>query len=151
MPIDEKRKVKKAESKATVDMTNALLSEDPAEFVDVLQSAPPEEQVKILRQVSMGIVSSRTSPEAELFKKITPEHISKSLDTEEKTMVNSYKERRETKIFVGVLVIIVLAVFLVIIAMLRTNPDIMEKVLYTFGGLAAGLLGGYGIGKNRNN
>lgn len=33
--------------------------------------------------------------------------------------------------------------------LLKDNPDIMEKVIYAAGGLIAGPVGGYGIGKNK--
>ena len=37
------------------------------------------------------------------------------------------------------------------IVLLKDNPDVMEKIIYTVGGVIVGAFGGYGFGKNRND
>lgn len=44
-----------------------------------------------------------------------------------------------------------MAFIVVIILLLKDIPDIMEKIIYTIGGLAAGAIGGYGFGKFKND
>lgn len=40
---------------------------------------------------------------------------------------------------------------IVIIIFLKDTPDVMEKIIYTAGGLIAGALGGYGFGKTKKD
>lgn len=63
-----------------------------------------------------------------------------------------FKESRDRKIFTEIVICLVSILICVLICQLRSTPDIMEKVLYTIGGLFTGILGGYGLGisKNRN-
>lgn len=86
----------------------------------------------------------------ELMKKMTPEHVSEFLDTQKKEMENHYKENRENKIFLFAILLITLVFIVLLIQMLKDKPDIMEKVLFTLGGLITGLFGGYGIGKAKD-
>ena len=41
--------------------------------------------------------------------------------------------------------------FVILIILLKDNTDVMEKIIYTVGGVIAGAFGGYGFGKNRND
>ncbi len=38
-----------------------------------------------------------------------------------------------------------------LIILLKDNPDIMEKIIYTVGGVVIGAFGGYGFGKNKGD
>lgn len=85
-----------------------------------------------------------------IVKKITPEHIDKYLDGTKLELQESYKEKHERKIF-NLLILIVALVFIIVLTwMLKDNEAILEKILYTLGGLVAGAFGGYGYGKKSN-
>lgn len=40
---------------------------------------------------------------------------------------------------------------MVVIALLRDDTDVMEKVIYAVGGVCAGAFGGYGLARNRTD
>ena len=65
-------------------------------------------------------------------------------------MQNSYAEKKQNKIFAFLVLLMTMVFFVVIILILKDKPEIMEKILYTLGGLVAGAFGGYGFGKKRN-
>ena len=89
------------------------------------------------------------SPQLELMKKMTPEHVTKFLEGQQEASNNQFKEKRDNKIFMGTILFVVLVFVVVLVILLKNSPDILEKVLYSLGGLVAGLLGGYGYGKTQ--
>lgn len=90
-------------------------------------------------------------PENTVSKKITENHISEFLDGSKQQMMEQYKEEHENKIFKGIVLTLVLVFIIAIIVLLRNTPEVMEKVLYTLGGLLSGALGGYGYGKSKRD
>lgn len=66
-------------------------------------------------------------------------------------MKHTYQEMKHRKIFTFATIVIAMIFFVVIIVLLKDNPDVMEKVLYTVGGVVIGAFGGYGFGKNSGN
>lgn len=96
----------------------------------------------------MGV--SHISQENEVAKKINEAHITNYLDGAREQMQNDYKERHEKKIYTIVLVLLALAFFITIIVLLKDNPDILEKIIYSVAGLIAGAFGGYGFGKHKS-
>ncbi len=122
-----------------------------AELEEVLDSVPPEHR-KVIEKMMISSVQMRSissSPEAVVMKKLTSEHISQFLNGAEQEMKNSYAERLHKKIFTFLTMIIAMIFFVVIIVLLKGTPDIMEKVIYTVGGVIVGAFGGYGLGKNQ--
>lgn len=103
----------------------------------------------MISSVQMGSIAS--PPEAAVMKKLTPEHISKYLEGAEQEMKNSYAEKFHKKVFTFLTMIIAMIFFIVIIVLLKEKPDIMEKVIYTVGGVIVGAFGGYGLGKNQRD
>ena len=91
------------------------------------------------------------SSENEVAKKITEEHITQYLEGTKLEMENSYEEKKHKKILVFLTIFLTMAFIVVIILLLKDIPDIMEKIIYTIGGLAAGAIGGYGFGKFKND
>ena len=123
------------------------------ELDEVLENVPPEhrkilERLMVSSSIHMGSIST---PETAVMQKLTPEHISKYLDGAEQEMKNSYAEKFHKKIFSFLSMLIAMIFFIIIIILLKDNPDIMEKIIYTVGGVVIGALGGYGFGKNRND
>lgn len=111
-----------------------------------------EDRPEIKKMIGMSMQMGRViSPEMEIMKKMTPEHITEFLETQKQAMQNEFKESKDTKIFLVVVLIIFLVFIIALVVLLKDKPDILENVLYTLGGLIAGVLGGYGFGKTRGN
>lgn len=111
-----------------------------------------EDRPEIRKMIGMSMQMGRViSPEMEIMKKMTPEHVTEFLETQKQAMQNEFKESKDTKIFLVVVLILFLAFIIALVVLLKDKPDILEKVLYTLGGLIAGIFGGYGFGKTRGN
>lgn len=109
-----------------------------------------EQQMKLMVQQTFGMMGiSQISQENEIAKKIGPEHITEYLAGARENMQNTFKERHESKIFTALLVALALVFFVVIIILLRENSDLLEKIIYSVGGLIAGAFGGYGFGRHK--
>ncbi len=126
---------------------------EEAELEEVLDSVAPEHR-KIIEKMMISSVQMRSiasAPEVEVMKKLTPEHISKYLDGAEEEMKNSYAEKFHKKVFTFLTMIIAMIFFIVIIVLLKETPDIMEKIVYTVGGVIAGAFGGFGLGRKQRD
>lgn len=123
---------------------------DAQEIIDSLEGVPENER-KVIEKLMVSSVqmSGRFSPQNAISKKITEEHITQYLDGAREEMQNSYAEKKHNKIFAFLVLLMTMVFFVVIILILKDKPEIMEKVLYTLGGLVAGAFGGYGFGKRR--
>ncbi len=55
------------------------------------------------------------------------------------------------KVFTFLTMIVAMVFFIFLVILLKDNPDVMEKIIYTVGGVVVGAFGGYGFGKNRND
>lgn len=122
------------------------------EMDSILEGIPKESRHEVRKLVGMSMqMGGVISPQMELMKKMTSEHVSEFLDAQKKEMENRYKENRENKIFLFAILLITLVFIILLIQILKDKPDIMEKVLFTLGGLITGLFGGYGIGKSKND
>lgn len=132
-------------------------TEDDENLIDkeldsILENVPKEGRHEVKKMIGMSMqMGGIISPQMELMKKMTPEHVSEFLDTQKMTMQNQFKENRENKIFLFSVLTIVLIFIVVLIVLLKDKPEIMEKVLYALGGLITGILGGYGLGKSKSN
>lgn len=129
---------------------------ESVESIEALIEQLPEdkrEQVqKLVIQESFGMMGiGRLAPENELAKKINETHITNYLDGAREQMQNDYKEKHERKIFIVVLVALALVFFTAIIVLLKDNPDVLEKIIYSVGGVIVGAFGGYGIGRHKRD
>lgn len=123
----------------------------PEEFEKFVESAPEGIRHE-LKQMSMFMqMSGRVSPEAELMKKLQPEHVTEFLAGQREASQNQFKESRERKIFLAFILVIILVFIIVLVVILKDKASLLEKVLYTLGGLITGLIGGYGYGKSRDD
>ncbi len=66
-------------------------------------------------------------------------------------MEYQFKESRDNKIFIGIVVFLFMVFIVVLVFLLSDKPDVLEKVLYTLGGLIVGAFGGYGFGKTKKD
>ncbi|WP_024348171.1 hypothetical protein [Lacrimispora indolis] len=124
----------------------------PSDIDSVLENIPKEDRRVIKRMIGMSMqMGGSISPEVELMKKMTPEHVSDFLSTQKEAMQNSYKEKNMNKLFLFLVLLVTLVFIIVLIILLKDKPEVMEKVLFTLGGLITGLFGGYGIGKTKQD
>lgn len=122
------------------------------ELDSILENMPKEERHEVRKMIGMSMqMGGVISPQMELMKKMTPEHVSDFLDTQKKAMENQFKESRENKVFLFAVLLVTLVFVILLIFLLKDKPEVMEKVLFTLGGLITGLFGGYGIGKAKND
>ena len=128
-------------------------SPEEAELNEVLESIPQEQRKAIEQFMISSSVHMRQviSPETEVMKKITPEHVSEYLAASREEMQKSYQDKNSQRWFMLAASLMAMVFVVIVILLLRTNPDIMEKVIYAGGGLIAGSFGGYGIGKNKRD
>ena len=133
----------KREQQIAPQAEDEMLHEDIAK---VLEGIPTEKRQSIERLFvsQFAMVSGRTSPEFEISKKVTSEHIGKMLDTQQQAMEFSYKDEKNKRLFYVILIVIVCAVVLGIVLILKDQPETMEKVLIGLGGVITGAVGGYG-------
>ena len=124
--------------------------EVPEEMKDVLESIPQEARRTVKQMVGMSMqMGGVISPQLELMKKMTTENVTEFLQGQREAANNQFRESRDNKIFLAFIVVVVLIFVTVLVILLKEKPDILENVLYTLGGLVAGLLGGYGYGKTK--
>ena len=104
MRENKEQKSKEAHITDIIDKENL----EEAELEDVLESVPPEHRKVIERMMISSSIQMRSisSPETEVMKKLTGEHISKYLDGAELEMKNSYAEKFHRKIFVFLTMIV---------------------------------------------
>lgn len=121
---------------------------------DVVQKVPEEDRHEVRRMMSLTMQMGRvmsSSPEMELMKNMTSQNIDKFLDGQQAAMQYQFKEGREGKIFLGAMALLFMVFIVVLIFLLKDKPDILEKVLYSMGGLIVGAFGGYGFGKSKKD
>lgn len=123
----------------------------PEEVKEVLKRVPSSERKtieKIMIQSSFGMMG-QVNQETSISKKITSEHITQYLDGARENMKNVFHERRENKIFIFGLVVVALIFFVILVCLLKSNPELLEKIIYAVIGLVAGAFGGYGVGRHK--
>ena len=132
-----------------IDDTVDLDADDLFENLDDV----PEEMRKEIEKLMVSSIQMRgmISPENNISKKITEEHITQYLDGAREEMNNNYIEKKHSKIFLFLTMLISMGFFIAVIAMLKDKPDVMEKIIYTVGGIVAGAFGGYGFGKRKKD
>ena len=126
---------------------------EEAQLEDFLENVPPEqrktiEKMMISSSIRMGSIFS---PEAAVMEKLTPAHISMFLDGAEAEMQKSYAEKFHRKINTFLTMVVANVFFIILVILLKDNPDVMEKIIYIVGGVVIGAFGGYGYGRNKNN
>lgn len=82
--------------------------------------------------VSMQFGMISKSPENFVSKQIKPEHITQYIETSKVAMEKEFKEKHEQKLFHGFLFTVICVVFIVVIIILKDQPDYMEKIIYDF-------------------
>ena len=117
--------------------------------VDIIDSESKEHELIEMSQVMATL--SQISSGTDFSDKITTEHITWYLDGVEKNMTLAFEEKKHSKYFILALAIIVSIVFIILVVILKDKPDVLEKLIYSVGGLFTGFAGGYGLGKKRED
>lgn len=120
---------------------------------DVIDKIPEEDRHEVRKMIGMTMQMGRVmsaSPEIELMKKMTSENIASFLEGQKEAVKYEFKAGRDNKIFLGIVLLLFMIFITVLVLLLKDSPDILEKVLYTLGGLIVGAFGGYGFGKSRS-
>lgn len=115
----------------------------PTEVVEALKELPPEQRRMVSSMfLSMGRMSSTSS--SALVKRVTPEHITQTLDNLEKDNERDFKKSQSSEITkrlgMGAILILVLMVFGY--AGLTKDKELAEKVILA--GISG--VGGFGAG-----
>lgn len=124
------------------------LPDEIAPFIEKL----PEEDRNTFKQlwVSQFSMISRISPEYDIARKVTSEHIDKLLDRDSKELDKIFKDRSQRRGFTLLLTVLASAVLIALVLLLKDNPEFMEKIItIAFSGIL-GAAGGYGLGINKN-
>lgn len=126
---------------------------DIEKVVDHMMEGVPEEdkhdfKKMVAMSMQMGMVSS---PGAELMKKMTPENVSEFIRAEERSDERKLKKDSYAMILKAFFALLAAIFVLIIIYMLKGQPDLLEKVIPPLITLVAGALGGYGVGKSQRD
>lgn len=138
------------------DRMEDLVEHDPGketgdDIDEILEDIPKEARHEVKKMIGMSMqMSGRLSPEYELMKKMTPENVSEFLEGQKLESQHQFQANRDNKILLGFSLVVVLIFIVVLVIILRDNPDTMEKVLYALIGLVTGLFGGYGFGRRKS-
>ena len=127
---------------------------EDAVIEDVVEKVPEEDRHEVRKMMTLTMQMGRVmsaSPEMELMKKMTPKHIEMFLDGQKEAMTYQFKAERESKIFLGIMVLLFMIFIVILVTLLIDKPDILDKVLYTMGCLIVGAFGGYGFGKTKRD
>lgn len=130
----------------------------PAEVVQVLNVIPEENRITVenfLAKLSFSSIAQ--SPEAIIAPRINSEHISqtiglqkKQLDNDFKLQENDYKERRALRwISFAALICVLIFIGIMVLQLVDKDPDTLRFLITAIVSLAAGGVGGYGLGKNQ--
>lgn len=121
-------------------------------FLEEGLEAFPEEQRKVLSRMMISTVQMRnTSPEAEIASKISGQQLDKILENNAEETRLYFNDRKQTKWFSFAAFGVAIVFLTVLVIMLRSTPDVLEKIIYAVGGVIAGAFGGYGYGKSKGN
>lgn len=124
----------------------------PSEFSEILEGVPEVQKRQITRVMEAQFsMISRVSPEMEVSKKITSDHITTMLDNQSKAMDLQHKDQWQKMVFYGVVVFFLLVAVFGIIYLLKDTPDTMERILTVIVTAVITGLGGYGIGYKKGS
>ena len=136
-----------SDNEATKSQQNELFVSDRQG--DAFDDLPEEEKHLAVSFMRMSMES--VSPQLELSRKMTSEHITEFLQGQREASNNGFKERRETRIWVGIILLLVMIFIISLIIILKNDPNTMKEILAAIIGLVAGAIGGYGYGKQKTD
>lgn len=122
-------------------------------FEEIINGMPDEVKEEIVEGITsiQRTQSMSFPPEALVMTKINEEHISDFLAASRENMQKSYQEKFHNKIFQSFLIVMAVIFVIAIIVLLKSQPEIMEKIIYMIFGFLGGVAGGYGVGRRKRN
>ena len=118
---------------------------------EMLEGVPEEAQQRVRTMLSVTTIAQRTSPQAELMRKMTSENIRDFMQMQDASDQRAFEDRKSQRRYnITVLTIGVVALLLLIL-ILRPNPELLEKLVPGIIGLIAGAIGGYGYANIRKS
>lgn len=123
--------------------------EFPEEVSQIMESMPETERHVMTKFFYRATSMVRVSPEMEVSKKLSPEHITKMLENESTAMRYQHEDEQQSRRHHLIYVIIAVILIMFLVLTLKDNPDVLEKILYAAGGMVAGAAGGYGYAQSR--
>ena len=137
---------------ANTDDSNQNWNENgvPAEIADMLHDLPEPSRRQIISMFSMQSSMIR-SPENDVAKKLTPEHLNKMLEIDYANMEKSYQDKKESRTMY--LIVFILSIIFIgfVIVFLKNDKDLLEKLITILVSGGFGVFGGYGLGKSRRD
>ena len=112
----------------------------------VLEGMPQEARNKFREVFSMTTVMQRTSPQAELMRKLTSENIHDFIQAQDASDERRFKDRQSNRWFLLAALFLGLVGIIAVIVLLKTAPDLLEKIISPIITFVAGAIGGYGVG-----
>jgi len=131
--------------------SNESEREHPEIIDGIPKNASPEVRRILERSYeSITMMSGMVGPrESAIEKQVRPEHIPQFIELKEKEAQLAYKDNNSNRIYKIAAGIIGGGVIITVLVLFRDKPEMVEKILYAVGGLAAGAFGGYGYGKTK--
>lgn len=115
---------------------------------EILESLPRDKREKIEQvMISHYAMIRRTSPEGEIAKRITSDHISTMLENDRKSMDYSHRDEWQSKLFYGFIALLAVGGVLAVILLLKDKSESMERIVDMLITAVISGLGGYGFGK----
>lgn len=133
-----------------VNEENEEMYENVEDVESLIDNLPPSQQSMVRLSMHMAKFMESSS-ENSISDKITEQHITKYLESSEKNMENSYRDKNRNRWFLLAVMVLAIIVVFGIMIVFKDNPDMVEKILYAAGGFTAGALGGFGFGKSKSD
>ena len=132
----------------TGEINNSSFEKEPEHpsFQEVLEHIPVEQREFIEQSLSIA-TCFQNSPESAVSKKINEEHISTFLKDSGDNMRLTHKGQTQNRILTFAIAFLLVFFFCFIIWVFKNYPDVVEKLIFTAGGVIVGGLGGFGFGK----
>lgn len=108
----------------------------------------PREERRMIRSVMASVqMIQRTGTDTAVASKITEEHITQYLNGARENMQLEHRDKHQLRITTLIAMALIGLFLVVVILLLKDNPDVMEKIIYAVGGVLIGAVGGFGIGR----
>ena len=129
-----------AESTVPVEPATSTDGSNPDGAKNPFQKGPAaEEKSQAAESIRASIISDREafSPEMEIARKITEEHITEYLEGSREDRRQAFKERREKRLLTAFEIVAALGFVVAIVVFLKNEPAVLVNILYIIAALAA--------------
>lgn len=132
------------------ELSQSPAEELPPEVEQIIGDMPEEHRAQVRQMFSVHTaMMTRTSPQAEMMKKISPETLDKMIENEARETAMEYRDRNSARWATIIMLVIGAAFLIAVVYFLREDPEILKEIVVPFVTLIAGALGGYGFGYSK--